>query len=173
MEHTLTDKGLEPDTSNVSAITKMPRPEDKAGVKRFLGMCQYLSKFCPNLSTSVLPLRELTKQDAEFIWSNTHESAFHAAKELISKATALRYYDLSLTVTLQVDASENSVGGVLLQQEQPVCFTSHTLRNTETVRVDRKGMSRNLHMYEQMAPISVRQAAHYSTYRSSATRANL
>ena len=113
--HRLTDKSLEPDLSKVSAITKLPRPEDKAGVQRFLGMCQYLSKFGPNLSTSVLPLRELTKQDAAFIWSNTHESAVHAAKELISKATALRYYDPSLPVTLQVDALENAIGEVLLQ----------------------------------------------------------
>ena len=34
MGHRLTDKGLEPDLSKGSAITKMPRPEDKAGVKR-------------------------------------------------------------------------------------------------------------------------------------------
>ena len=102
----------------------MPRPEDKvSGVQRFLGICQYLGKLCPNLSTSVLPLRELTKQDAAFIWSNTHESAFHAEKELISKATALRYYDPFLPVTLQVDASENAIDGVPLQQDQSVCFT--------------------------------------------------
>ena len=131
MWHRLTDKGLEPDPGKISAITEMPRPEDKAGVQRFLGMCQYPSKFCPNLSASVLPLRELTKQDAAFVWSNTHERAFHAAKEIISKATALRYYDPSLPVTLQVDALEDAIGGVLLQQDQPVCFTSHTLNNTE------------------------------------------
>ena len=92
-------------------------------------MCQYLSIFCPNLSASILPLRELTKQDAAFIWSNTHESTFNAAKELISRA--LCYYDPSLPVTLQVDASEDAIGEVLLQQDQPVCFTSHTLSNTE------------------------------------------
>ena len=84
-------------------------------------MCQYLSKFCPNLSASVLTLRELTKQDAAFMWSNTHESAFNA----------LRNYDPSLPVTLQVDASEDAIGGVLLQQDQPVCFTSYTLNNNE------------------------------------------
>ena len=133
MGHRLIDKGLEPDLAKISAITEMPRPEDKAGVQRFLhvGMCQYLSKFYPNLSASVLPLRELIKQDAAFIWSDMHESAFHAAKEFFSKVTALRYYGPSLPVTLQVDASEDAIGGVLLQQNQPVCFTSHTLSNTE------------------------------------------
>ena len=79
----LSAKKLQFKATSVTSITEMPRPEDKAGVQRFLGMCQYLSKFCPNLSASVLPLRELTKQDAAFIWSNTHERAFHAAKELI------------------------------------------------------------------------------------------
>ena len=75
------------------------------------------------ISASVSPLRALTKQDAAFIWSNTHKSAFHAAKVLISKATALRYYDPSLPVTLQVDALEDAIGGVLPQQDQPICFT--------------------------------------------------
>ena len=56
---------------------------------------------------------------------------FLATKELISKVTAFCYYDPSLPVTLQVDASEDAIGGVLLQQDQPVCFTSHTLSNTE------------------------------------------
>ena len=53
--HRLTDKGLESDPAKISAITEMPRPEEKASVQRFVGMCQYLSKFCPNLAASVLP----------------------------------------------------------------------------------------------------------------------
>lgn len=131
MRHKLTDKGVEPDPSKVEAIKEMPRPADKVAVQRFLGTCQYLSKFCPNLPETVLPLRGLTKQDAVFLWSDTHENAFKSAKELITSATALRYYDPSAPVTLQVDASENAIGGVRLQDNQPVCFTLHTLDATE------------------------------------------
>ena len=43
MGHRLTDKGLEPDLTKISAITEMPWPVDKSGVQRFLDMCQYLS----------------------------------------------------------------------------------------------------------------------------------
>ena len=114
MGHRRTDKGLEPDPVKISAITEMPRLKDKAGVQCFLGMCQYLGKFCPNVSASVLPLRELTKQDAAFIWFDTHESLFHAAKEFVSKVTALCYYDPSLPVTLQENALEDAIGEVLL-----------------------------------------------------------
>ena len=132
MGHRLTDKGVEPDPAKVDAITNMPTPTDKSGVQRFLGMCQYLSKFCHNLSETVLPLRDLTKENSIFLWSNNHEDAFNLAKNLIASATALRYYDPALPVTLQVDASEDAIGGVLLQNDQPVCFTSHRLNNTET-----------------------------------------
>jgi len=38
MGHKLTDKGVEPDPSKVTAIKEMPRPTDKAAVQRFLGM---------------------------------------------------------------------------------------------------------------------------------------
>ena len=50
MGHKLTDKGVEPDPAKVAAVTEMLTPTDKYGVQRFLGMCQYLSKFCHNLS---------------------------------------------------------------------------------------------------------------------------
>ena len=131
MGHRLTSKGVQPDPSKVAAITGMPTPVDKAAVQRFLGMCQYLSKFCQNLSQTVLPLRDLTRDDTEFLWSDVHETAFNSAKTLIASTTALRYYDVSLPVTLQVDASESAIGGVLLQEGHPVCFTSHTLSATE------------------------------------------
>ena len=62
---------------------------------------------------------------------NTHESAFQTAEELIATTMVLRYYDVTKPMTLQVDASEEAIGGVLLQEGQPVCFTSHTLDSTE------------------------------------------
>ena len=105
----------------------MPTPTDIARVQRFPDMCQYLIKFCHNLSETVLPLRDLTKEKTTFLCSSNHENAFSRAKNLIASATALRYYDSTLPVTLQVGASEDAIGGVLLQN----CFTSHRLNNAE------------------------------------------
>lgn len=109
----------------------MPTPVDKAGVQRFLGMCQYLSKFCHNLSETVLPLRDLAKETPELLWSKNHENALSSAKNLLASATVLRYYDPIIPVTPQVDASEDAIGGALLQNDQPVCFTTHALTSTE------------------------------------------
>ena len=93
----------------VAAITGMTTLVDKAAVQRFMGMCQYLSKFCQNLSRRVLPLRNLTRNDTEFLWYDVHEAAFNSAKTLVASTTALRYYDVSLPVTLQLDAPDSAI----------------------------------------------------------------
>ena len=98
---------------------------------RFLGMCQYLSKFCPGLSKAVLPLWDLIRINVEFIWTGLHEYSFNSAKDLIASSSILRYYDVTLPVVLEVDASEEAIGGILLQEGKPVCFTSHTLDSPE------------------------------------------
>ena len=49
MGHRPTNKGVQRDPSKVVAITGMPAPADKAALQRFLGICQYLAKFCQNL----------------------------------------------------------------------------------------------------------------------------
>ena len=63
MGHVITTDGLQPNPVTAQAIVNMPTPKDKEGVRRFLGKINYLSKFCPLLSTVTQPLRNLTKDD--------------------------------------------------------------------------------------------------------------
>ena len=97
----------------------MATPTDKSGVQHFLGMCQYL------------PLRDLTEENSTLLWSNNHENTFNSAQCFIALVTVLCYYDPALPVTLQVDVSEDAIGGMLLENDQPVSFTLHKLINTE------------------------------------------
>ena len=131
MGQRLTNKGVQPDPSKVAVIIGMPTPADKLAVQHFLGMCYYLSKFCQNLPQTVLPLRDLTRDNTEFLWSDVHDAAFNSAKSLIASIIVLHYYNASLPVIRQVDPSDSAIGGVLLQEGHPVCFTSHTLSATE------------------------------------------
>lgn len=55
----------------------------------------------------------------------------HLAQPKISLHQRLHYATTTLPFPLQVDASEDAIGGVLLQNDQPVCFTPHRLNNTE------------------------------------------
>jgi len=91
MGHVITTDSLQPNPVTVQAIVNMPTPKDKQGVLRFLGTINYLSKFCPLLSTVTQPLPNLTKEDVQFLWSAKHQHAFDAAKALATSAPCLTY----------------------------------------------------------------------------------
>ena len=142
MGHSLTSEGLKPSIEIVTAILDLPQPQDKAATRRFLGIITYLSKFCPNFSEVVRPFRDLTHIKQDFLWSEQHSKAFTQAKEVVSKAPCLRYFDVNAPVILQVEASEYAPGAALLQPAtdttdsnskdwQPVAYSSSSLSPTE------------------------------------------
>ena len=63
--HALTSEGLKPDPLKVKAITEMPRPGKPEDVFLLNGVVNYLSRFLPNLSDVMKPLRDLTHRDVE------------------------------------------------------------------------------------------------------------
>ena len=134
--HILSKAGVRADPDKIKAITGMKAPTDKAGVRRFIGMINFLSPYCDNLSSVIKPLTRLTKKDMSFIWSEDQEKAFNEVKRLITEAPVLQYFDLEKPVIVQVDASKSGLGGALMQPNdegllQPVSYTSCSLNNSE------------------------------------------
>ena len=109
----------------------MPPPENVAGIQRILGMSQYLSKFLPRLSDITKPLRDLTRQDAEWIWDEPQQSAFERLKQAVSATPVLRYYNLKEDVTIQCDVSQLGLSAALRQGGQPVAYASLALTDSE------------------------------------------
>ncbi|UYV81622.1 K02A2.6-like [Cordylochernes scorpioides] len=132
MGHILSDEGLRPDPGKVEAIKAMSRPQNVREIQQYLGCINYLTKFLPRLSEVVQPLRVLTQKCMSWSWSEPQEQAFILSKELVTQAPVLTYFDPSLPVTIQSDASDKGLGAVLLQEEQPVAYASKALTNTET-----------------------------------------
>ena len=64
------EDGVSPDPGKVRAVIEMPILTDKPSVVHFCGLVNYLSNFCPNLSTVIKPLYDLSKKDQEFLWSS-------------------------------------------------------------------------------------------------------
>lgn len=130
--HVATGEGIRVDPAKVKAIRDMPAPTDKAGVQRFLGLVQYLSKFLPNLSDMTKPLRELTQQDVEWDWGDEQARALDRLKDSVTRTPVLRYYNLEDEVTIQCDASQSGLGAALLQNGQPIAYASRALTSAET-----------------------------------------
>ncbi|XP_052762296.1 uncharacterized protein K02A2.6-like [Mya arenaria] len=118
MGHLVTEHGLMADQDNVFAIVNMPAPTDKEGVRRLLGLVQYLAKFIPNMSEVDTPIRTLLKSDIEFEWGHTQVKSFEKLKKLCSSPPVLAYYDVSKEVQIECDASKNGLGGVIMQSDK-------------------------------------------------------
>ena len=129
--HVLSSAGINPDPDKVEAIKKMPIPEDVKGLQRFLGMVNYLSKFIEQHSALTAPLRELLKNESEFVWDENHTKTFQKIKDTIADITTLHYYDVKKEVTINCDASKDGLGAVLLQNEKPIHFASKALTDSE------------------------------------------
>ena len=129
--HLLTAEGLKPDPSKVQAIVDYPVPTNLAELRTFLGMVQYLAKFCQHLSTASQPLRQLEKKEVEWHWQRPQSKAFNEIKDLVTKAPVLRYFDISKNITIQCDASKYGIGATLLQDGQPVHYANRELTTTE------------------------------------------
>ena len=115
---------LKPDLDKVKAVKIMPKPTCKQEVLSLLGFINYLAKFLPKLSEVAQPLRDLTRANAQFIWSRQHDKEFEDMKKLVVQHPVLKYYDISEEVTPQCDASERGLGATLMQKGQPVAFAS-------------------------------------------------
>ena len=67
------------------------------------------------MSTLRSTLQGLVKKDSEYVWTPTHDRAFKDIKEAICAETLLSYFDKSKPVFIEVDASGQGLGTVLLQ----------------------------------------------------------
>lgn len=77
-------------------------------------MVNYLGKFIPNLTDKTKILRDLEKKNIDFIWTENHQKHFENIKNVISKNTLLRYFNIKDEITIQCDASQHGLGAVLM-----------------------------------------------------------
>ena len=73
MGHLISSKGVNPDPEKVQGITGMPAPTNKSEILTLQGTVNYLAKFLPHPSDVMQPIRELTKDDVEFVWGKSRK----------------------------------------------------------------------------------------------------
>ena len=128
--HHISAEGIKPDQAKVTAIHQMPSLRSVQDV-RFLGMCNYLSRFLPKLSQISEPLRRLLDKEEEFRWGEEEQHSFKMLKDLICREQLLTYYDVKKPVVIQCDASTEGLSATLLQEGKPVISVSWSLSKAE------------------------------------------
>ena len=133
--HMITLEGLKPLPKQTEAITKAPAPHDSMSLRSFLGLVGFYSKFIPDYSTVVEPLRALLRGSSEFKWTDEAQKSFEQVKMLIGNHLTLSLFDPTLDTIVTTDASGYGISGILSQvkdgKEHIVYCASRTLTETE------------------------------------------
>ena len=112
----VSDKGISPSPKRLEAISAFPVPKDISALRSFLGLCNQLAMFIPNLASLSSGLRELLKKDVVFQWLPEHDKVFEDVKRALVRTLAIHHFDPKLHTKLVTDASKlNGVGFILVQ----------------------------------------------------------
>lgn len=108
--------GYQIDQSITDAISKFPKPNNRTDLRSFVGLVNQLSASTDSVATLQAPLRPLLSTKNDFVWSAEHDQAFSAAKESLTVASTLSFFDASKPTRVCTDASQQGLGFVLQQR---------------------------------------------------------
>ena len=137
--HRVTTEGIKPMPERVESIRAFPKPDDKAGLQRFLGMVNFYHRFMPSIAQTLIPLHkavgEIKTKHGKVQWDEDRHAAFEAAKSALAQATLLHHPSAEAEMTLTVDASDIAMGGQIEQKLGdrfvPIAFFSKKLSPAE------------------------------------------
>jgi hypothetical protein len=69
--------GIQVQEAKLNALQNAKQPQTAGEVRSFLGLASYCSRFIPQFSTIAKPLRELTKNNTRWRWTNEEENSFN------------------------------------------------------------------------------------------------
>jgi transposase InsO family protein len=116
--HLISRKGIETDPAKIAAVVKWPRPTSVKEVRSFLGLASYYRRFISGFSQIAAALHALTHKNVRFVWSDKCEEAFEALKKCLTSTPILAMPVDNGRYTLDTDASAESIGAVLQQEQE-------------------------------------------------------
>lgn len=130
--HIVGNGTIKPDPGKVDAITHFPVPRNIRQVRSFLGMCGWYQRYISGYSAITSPITDLLGKRDKFVWSSEANAAFEELKVRMTTAPVLSHPDFSRPFTIQCDASNTGIGGVLFQVddsggEHPIAYMSRKL----------------------------------------------
>ncbi|KAK4706028.1 hypothetical protein P7C70_g168, partial [Phenoliferia sp. Uapishka_3] len=121
-------------------IADFPVPKDVSEVRGFLGICTYVRNWIAKFADIARPMRDLTRNGAEFVWTEECQKSFKKLKTIVGKdilLTKIKYGPGAGKIILAVDSSQTAAGGVIFQEDEngkrrPARYESLTFTETES-----------------------------------------
>ena len=99
-------------------------------------MAGFYRTFIPSFADICKPLHEITRDDVKFQWNSSCQTAFEELKKRLSTKPVLAFPRLGETFVVEVDASDDAVGGELSQRGidgivRPIAYMSTLLKKSQ------------------------------------------
>ncbi len=115
--HIVDSSCVQPTADKVAAIKDFPRPHDVLSLRSFMGMCNQIMSFVPDLSHAMRAMRVLLQKSRAWDWTDAMEKEFKELKKLISGPLLVRYHNHDLPSTIITDASGEGLSYLLTQKQ--------------------------------------------------------
>ena len=134
--HIVSREGVSPDPSKTEKVASWPTPRSVKEVQQFLGFSSYYRRFVEDYATLAKPLHRLTERSSKFLWTPECQRSFDELRCRLVSPPILAHPDFSLPFTLDTDASDIGIGGVLSQvgadgKERVIAYGSRLLTKAE------------------------------------------
>jgi len=129
--HLISKDGIRVDPRKVKIVQEWPVPSNASELRSFLGLANYFRRFIHAYSTIARSLHALTAKSAEWQWTAACQKAFELLKERLTAAPVLCAPDFSKPFEVVADASDYTLGAILLQEGRPVAYESRKLTPAE------------------------------------------
>ena len=108
---------------SIEMIQKWQTPRNANEVESFIGLANFHREFITDFANIAEPLHKITRkcgQKVEFKWEEKHEESFQRLKEVLvsPQKLAAPSRDPQDLFVLETDASNDSIGGQLLQMQK-------------------------------------------------------
>ena len=102
----------------IQAVLDVEEPVNRTGVRKFMGMANFMLRHLPQLGAIAAPLHEAGGggKKRPFVFTNAARRAFEAVKRLVKGAQGLAIADKTKNFFVTVDSSDLGTGAILTQK---------------------------------------------------------
>ena len=128
--------GVRADPQKIKAVQDWPVPQNVKDLRQFLGLANYLHKYCQNYAARAKPLTDLLKKETDWLWTQQCDKAFADLKRSLVEAPVLALPDSDKPFSVVCDASNYAIGCALIQtdadgRERVISYQSRLLKSAE------------------------------------------
>ena len=129
--HVISKAGISVDPSKVEAVVDWARPMNVSEIRSFLGLAGYYRRFVEGFSRIAVPLTQLTRKNAKFVWTEECEKSFQELKQRLVTTPVLTIPSNLRGFVIYSDALRKGLGYVLIQHGKVITYASHQLKSYE------------------------------------------